>query len=130
VQQAGQVFGGQFAQRSAAPATESFGQRVEGIKAEEGAQVGERGIEFSAQGDDGDIFGDGVVAVPDDLEDDVAEGGIAVVAVVAPTGGAEVNFDVAGAGQFAFDLDESAAEIGSGFMIFEAGMKDAGWATV
>jgi hypothetical protein len=65
------------------------------------------------------------VAVPDNVEDYILKSGVAVVAVGAPTAGANVHFHVADARAFAADLYHRAAKIRAAFGAAESRMKDA-----
>lgn len=60
----------------------------------------------------------------DDVEDDVVIQRIAVVAVVKPVVGAEMDFDVAGEFVVVADFDGGVAEVGAGFEVPPAGEDD------
>ena len=62
---------------------------------------------------------------PDDVQHDILESRIAVVAVRVPAAGAQINFHVAGARRVVADLNDRAAKIRPAFGAGEAGMKNA-----
>ncbi len=111
-------------------ALQIFGQRFEGIAAKGGTQIVEGSIEFSTQRHGGNSSGSGMFPVPNDVQDDILKGGIAVMAVRAPTAGTEVDFNVAGACGFGADSHHGTVEIRASFIIFETRMKNSNRMTV
>ena len=63
------------------------------------------------------------ILLPDDVQDDIFETRIAVVAVRVPAVAAQVNFHVAGARRFTAYLDDGAAKIRPALDAGETGMK-------
>ena len=63
--------------------------------------------------------------LPDDVQDDILEIRIAVMAVRMPAVAAQINFHVAGARRFTADLDDGAAKIRPALDAGETGMKHA-----
>ena len=63
--------------------------------------------------------------VPDDVENDIFEIWISVVAVRVPAAGAQINFHVAGARRVIADLQNGAAKIRPALGAGKAGMKNA-----
>ena len=118
------------AQRGAAIAAQFLRQGLRGLAAQPEAQFPERGVEDRAQRQRGRGSGSRFLALPDDVQDDVLEGGVTVMAVGAPAAGTEINLDVAGLGRVVAKLDERAAEIGAALHAAETGMKDADGLTV
>ncbi len=106
-------------------AAKVVGERLTGFAPEPQAKLAELGIEAGAQQEGWGRAGRGLLALPDDVQDDVLERGVAVMAVGLPTAGAQVNLDVAGAGRGIAELDEGVAEVGAAFEVVEAGVKDA-----
>ena len=62
--------------------------------------------------------------VPNDVQQDIFEPGIAVVAVGAPAAGAQVNFHVAGTRRGVADLNDRAAKIRPAFDADKTGMQN------
>lgn len=69
-------------------------------------------------------------AVPDYVENDAGEGGVGVVAVGVPVGGAGIDLDVAGDGWIVADLNDGLVEVGAGLMVPESGVEHAHGAAV
>ena len=69
--------------------------------------------------------GDRRSGFPDDVQDDIFEIRIAVVAVRVPAVAAQINFHVAGARRFAADLDDRAAKIRPALGAGKTGMQHA-----
>ena len=63
--------------------------------------------------------------VPDGMEDDFFESGIAMMPMGAPAGGVDVHFDVAADGRGVAELNDGAAKIGAAFAVEETGVEDA-----
>ena len=63
--------------------------------------------------------------LPDDVQDDIFETRIEVVAVRMPAVAAQINLHVAGARRFAAGLDDRAAKIRPAFSTDETGMQHA-----
>ena len=66
-----------------------------------------------------------MASFPNDVQNDVLEAGILVVAVRVPAGGNQINFHIARHGLFAFKLQDRAAKIRSALDTHEAGMQHA-----
>jgi hypothetical protein len=64
------------------------------------------------------------------MQDDVLEGGVAIMAVGMPAAGTEVHFHVAGPWRLVADLHNRAAKIRSALHAAETGMKDTDRFTV
>ena len=64
------------------------------------------------------------------MQDDVAEGGVAVMAVRVPAAGAQVHLHVAGPWRLVADLHDRAAEIRAALHAAETGMKNTDWLAV
>lgn len=62
--------------------------------------------------------------MPNHVEDHVSISGIAIVAVSAPAGGMQINFDITGARRLAGEPQNGAAKIGTRLVIPETGMKN------
>jgi len=138
VQKPGQFGFGEVAQGGATFAAEIFGQGTQRFVFEREAQFGERRVEhiFQCQNSHGKFRsvmagarfrGGGICPgiVPDDVQQHVAEIGIAMVAVGAPAGGAQIDFDISGAWGLGADLQDRAAKIRAAFQIGEARVKNA-----
>ena len=59
------------------------------------------------------------------MEDDLFKIGIAIVAVATPTGGVEINFDVARDRRLGAELEDGFVEVGTGLAVLKTGVKDA-----
>ena len=68
--------------------------------------------------------------IPNHMQNDITKGGISVVTMGAPTGGLQIDFNIAIANAFVPDLDDRALEIRPGFVIFKAGVKNSHGLTV
>jgi hypothetical protein len=64
------------------------------------------------------------------MQNNVLEGGIAIMAVRAPPAGTEIHLHVAGPWRSVADLHDRAAKVGSAFNTAETGMKDSDRFTV
>ena len=112
---------GKFAQGGAALAAQFGREGTPGFGAGPGEQFGERGVQNPRELKRGQA-GIGL-AGPDDVQDDVLESGVGVVAVRAPAAGVEIDLDIAGDGLRGIELDDRVAEVGSAFMAPEAGVQ-------
>src|SRR5690606_31204036 len=65
------------------------------------------------------------VRAPDNVQQNVLKIGIAIVAMVMPAIGLQVDFHIAGFWRFTADLQKSAAKIRAGFVIPKTGVKNA-----
>jgi hypothetical protein len=66
--------------------------------------------------------------IPDDMQDDMLEGGVLVVAVRAPAGALQVHLDVSGDRRLRAELDDGVAKIRAAFDADKTRMKHAhGW---
>jgi hypothetical protein len=63
--------------------------------------------------------------LPDNVKQDVAEIGVAMVAVGAPAAGAQIHFNVSGAWGIGADLQDRAAKIWSAFEVGKTRVKHA-----
>jgi len=119
----------QRAQRGRALAPEIFRQDGRGLIFQPPAQFGQRCVERLAQQQDGRMeFESWLVAnlsFPDDVQDDILEIWITVVAVRAPVVAAQIHLHVAGARRFGADLNDGAAKIRPALGVRKAGMQHA-----
>ncbi len=90
---------------------------------EPGNEIGKGGVEDGLEGEDG-TSGGGSDPIPDDVEDDVAIGGIGGVVMPGPADGFDIDFDVAGDRGMIVELEDGLFEVGSGGAVEEAGMED------
>ena len=118
------------AQRGATFAAQIFRQRLRRLAAQPQAKLSERGIERLAQHEGGRRSGGRPLALPNHMQDDVLEGGVAIMAVGAPAAGTEVHLHVAGPGRPVADLHDRAAKIRPALDAAETGMKDSDRLTV
>ena len=82
-------------QRGAALAAQFFRQCLRRLAAQPQAELSERRIQRMAQQHGGRRSGGRAFALPNHMQDDVLEGGVAVVAVGVPAAGTKVHLDVA-----------------------------------
>ena len=97
---------------------------MRGLAAEPEAQLAEGGIERLAEHESERHAEGWPFAFPHDVQDDVLEGGVTVVAVGTPAAGTEVNFDVASLRRAIAGLHDGAAEIGAALDAAKTRMKD------
>ena len=67
----------------------------------------------------------GLKTVPDNVENHASVRGIISVAMAVPSGGFEINLDVARDWQIVFELDDGSAKVWARFAIQETGMQHA-----
>ncbi len=115
----------QVPQRGTAVAAQFFRQRLRRLTAEPQAELAERGVERLAQHEGGRRAGGRLLAVPNHMQDDVLEGGIAVMAVGVPAAGTEVHFHIARPRRVVAELHDRSMEIGAALHAAKAGMKDS-----
>jgi serine protease Do len=103
--------------------TEEGGRDGAGRLAEQpGNEFFEWGVEGGFEGEDGEI-GRGSGPIPDDMEDDVAIGGVGVVVMSGPAGGFHVDLDVTRDRRLIVELEDRLFEVRSGGPVPEPGME-------
>ena len=130
VEQVEQLRCRQGAQGGAAVAAQFLRERLRGLTPEPEAELAQRGVEDGAQRKGGRGSGGRLLALPDHVQDDILEGGVAVMPMCAPAAGTEVNLDVTGLRRALTELDDGAAEIRTAFDAAETRMKDTDRLTV
>jgi len=93
-------------------------------------QFAQRRVQVRPQCERGQRAGRVRVGLPDNVKHHVAVARIAVVAMAAPAGRVQINFDITVAGGLAAKLEHGAAEIRTGLVVPETGMKNAHWSAV
>ncbi len=96
-----------------------------GILPEPQTQFAERGVEPRLDRQRGHGAFHLRLGVPNHVENDVLVSGIAVVAMAAPTGRVQINLDITAARGAVAELQNGLAEVRTGFVVPEAGMKNA-----
>jgi hypothetical protein len=116
----------ELAQRTATFAAKHFRQFFGRFVSQPETQFAEGGIEGRTEATDR-AFGSEERAwfVPDYMENDIREGGIAVVRMGVPAAGAQVDLDIARSGRFFSNLHDGASKIRAALDAFEAGMKNS-----
>jgi hypothetical protein len=118
------------AQRGATFAAQLLWQRLRRLATEPQTEFSERGIERLAQHEGRGRPGGPLFAFPDHMEDDVLEGGVAIMAMGTPAAGTKVHFHVAGPRRRIADLHNRTTKIRSALHAAETRMKDTDRFTV